>query len=61
MDSSTKAGHDMDPPAKRQYQRISSQQWEKQKPHILDLYMNQQKTLDDVARIMQEEHGFVAK
>jgi hypothetical protein len=54
---STQQGQ-MLPPSRRPYKRISSQQWEDQKDHIRELFIEQDKTHEDVVRILKESHGF---
>ena len=49
------------PPPTRQYKRHSASQWEKQKPHIRKLYIDESKTLDEVVDIMKVQHDFLAR
>ncbi|KAJ4313621.1 hypothetical protein N0V84_009329 [Fusarium piperis] len=40
--------------------RISSSEWERNKEHIRSLYLDQDKSLDDLVTSMAEQHGFHA-
>jgi hypothetical protein len=54
---STQQGQ-MLPPPRRPYKRISSKEWEDQKDCIRDLFIVQDKTHNDVVRILKESYGF---
>jgi hypothetical protein len=48
-------------PAPRRYKRISAKEWEKQKPHIHTLYIDEDRALEDVIEIMGVNHQFDVK
>jgi hypothetical protein len=48
-------------PAPRRYKRISAKEWEKQKPHIHTLYIDEDRALEDVIEIMRANHQFEVK
>jgi Clr5 domain len=48
-------------PPTRQYKRNSTSQWEEQKPHIRKLYIDENKTLDEVVQMMELQHDFRAR
>jgi hypothetical protein len=50
----------MQPPARRQYKRISPHQWEEQKERIRALYIEQEKPMAKVVEIMKDLYGFEA-
>jgi hypothetical protein len=45
----------------RPYRRISAEEWEKQKPHISALYVDQDRPLEEVIEMMKANHGFDSK
>jgi len=48
----------MQPPSRRPYKRVSPQQWEQQKDRICELFIDQDKTHEEVIEIMKEHYGF---
>ncbi|KAH6664268.1 hypothetical protein B0J14DRAFT_706689 [Halenospora varia] len=53
-------GSPMPPPARRQYKRISPQEWEEQKDQIRNLYISQDQSIVEVAENMKDKYGFDA-
>jgi hypothetical protein len=47
--------------APRRYNRISAKEWERQRPHIIALYITEDRALEDVIEIMRVNHQFEAK
>ena len=43
-------------PTPRPYKRISAKEWEKQKPDIHALYIDEDRALEDVIEIMRANH-----
>jgi Clr5 domain len=58
MDPASTQQGQMLPPSRRPYKRISSQQWEDQKDRIRELFIKQNRTYEDVVRILKESHDF---
>jgi Clr5 domain len=48
-------------PPTRQYKRHSASEWDEQKPHIRELYIDESKTLDEVVEAMKVQHAFLAR
>ncbi len=48
-------------PVPRPYKRISAKEWERQKPHIQALYIDEDRALEDVIEIMKVNYQFEAK
>ena len=47
--------------APRSYKRISAKEWERQKPHIHALYIDEDRALEDVIETMRVNRQFEAK
>jgi len=47
--------------ASRSYRRISAKEWERQKPRIYTLYIDEDRSLDDVIQKMKVDYQFEAK
>jgi hypothetical protein len=58
MDSPSNLPGRMQPPQRRSYKRISPGEWERQRPRIQQLYVDECKEIRDVIRILKEQDDF---